>query len=40
VFDQIFAVNVRAPLMLAHHAIASLRRQQGVINIGASTLQG
>ena len=36
VFDQIFAVNVRAPLMLAHHAIASLRRQQGVIiNIGS-----
>jgi NAD(P)-dependent dehydrogenase (short-subunit alcohol dehydrogenase family) len=36
VFDRIFAVNVRAPLLLAHHAIASLRRQSGVIiNIGS-----
>ena len=26
VFDRIFAVNVRAPLMLAHHAIGSLRQ--------------
>ena len=35
-FDRIFAVNVRAPLLLAHHAIASLRRQSGVIiNIGS-----
>ena len=30
VFDRIFAVNVRAPLLLAHHAIASLRRLRGV----------
>jgi NAD(P)-dependent dehydrogenase (short-subunit alcohol dehydrogenase family) len=36
VFDRIFAVNVRAPLLLAHHAIASLRKRQGVIiNIGS-----
>lgn len=35
-FDRIFAVNVRAPLLLGHHAIESLRRQQGVIiNIGS-----
>jgi NAD(P)-dependent dehydrogenase (short-subunit alcohol dehydrogenase family) len=36
VFDRIFGVNVRAPLLLAHHAIESLRRQKGVIiNIGS-----
>jgi NAD(P)-dependent dehydrogenase (short-subunit alcohol dehydrogenase family) len=36
VFDRIFGVNVRAPLLLAHHAIASLRKRRGVIiNIGS-----
>ena len=36
VFDRIFATNVRAPLLLAHHAIDSLRKRRGVIiNIGS-----
>jgi len=35
-FDRQFAVNVRAPLLLAHHAAASLRKRRGVIlNIGS-----
>lgn len=34
--DRIFALNVRAPLLLAQSAIASLRKRQGVIiNIGS-----
>jgi NAD(P)-dependent dehydrogenase (short-subunit alcohol dehydrogenase family) len=34
--DRIFALNVRAPLILAQAAIASLRKRQGVIiNIGS-----
>jgi len=36
IFDRIFALNLRAPLLLAQHAIKSLRKQQGVIlNIGS-----
>jgi NAD(P)-dependent dehydrogenase (short-subunit alcohol dehydrogenase family) len=36
VCDRIFALNVRAPLVLAQAAIASLRKRQGVIiNIGS-----
>ena len=36
IFDGIFALNLRAPLMLAHHAIKSLRKGRGVIiNIGS-----
>jgi NAD(P)-dependent dehydrogenase (short-subunit alcohol dehydrogenase family) len=36
IFDGIFALNLRAPLLLAQQAIASLRRQRGVIiNIGS-----
>jgi NAD(P)-dependent dehydrogenase (short-subunit alcohol dehydrogenase family) len=36
VVDGIFALNLRAPLLLAHHAIASLRKGRGVIiNIGS-----
>ena len=35
-FDRLFALNVRAPLLLSHYAIASLRKRQGVIvNIGS-----
>ena len=35
-FDRLFALNVRAPLMLSHYAIASLRKRKGVIvNIGS-----
>ena len=34
--DRLFALNVRAPLMLSHYAIASLRKRKGVIvNIGS-----
>ena len=36
IFDGIFALNLRAPLLLAHHAIKSLRKGRGVIiNIGS-----
>jgi NAD(P)-dependent dehydrogenase (short-subunit alcohol dehydrogenase family) len=36
IFDGIFALNLRAPLLLAHHAITSLRKGRGVIiNIGS-----
>lgn len=36
IFDGIFALNLRAPLLLAHHAIRSLRKGRGVIiNIGS-----
>ncbi len=36
IFDGIFALNLRAPLLLAQHAIKSLRKQRGVIiNIGS-----
>jgi len=36
VFDGIFGLNLRAPLLLANHAITSLRKQRGVIiNIGS-----
>ena len=36
IFDGIFALNLRAPLLLAHHAIKSLRKERGVIiNIGS-----
>jgi NAD(P)-dependent dehydrogenase (short-subunit alcohol dehydrogenase family) len=36
IFDGIFALNLRAPLLLAHHAIKSLRKVRGVIiNIGS-----
>jgi NAD(P)-dependent dehydrogenase (short-subunit alcohol dehydrogenase family) len=36
IFDGIFALNLRAPLLLAHHAIKSLRQGRGVIiNIGS-----
>ena len=36
IFDGIFALNLRAPLLLAHHAINSLRKGRGVIiNIGS-----
>ena len=36
VFDGIFALNLRAPLLLARHAIKSLRKERGVIlNIGS-----
>ena len=35
-FDRLFALNVRAPLLLSQYAIASLRRRKGVIvNIGS-----
>ncbi len=35
-FDRLFALNVRAPLLLSQYAIASLRKRQGVIvNIGS-----
>ena len=35
-FDRQVAVNLRAPLLLAQHAVASLRRRKGVIlNIGS-----
>ena len=36
IFDGIFALNLRAPLLLAQHAIKSLRKRRGVIiNIGS-----
>ena len=36
IFDGIFALNLRAPLLLAHHAITSLRKGRGaIINIGS-----
>jgi len=36
IFDGIFALNLRAPLLLAQHAIKSLRKERGVIiNIGS-----
>ena len=36
IVDGIFALNLRAPLLLAHHAIKSLRKGRGVIiNIGS-----
>ncbi len=36
VFDGIFALNLRAPLLLSRHAITSLRKERGVIlNIGS-----
>jgi NAD(P)-dependent dehydrogenase (short-subunit alcohol dehydrogenase family) len=36
IFERIFAVNLRAPLLLAQSAISSLRKRQGVIiNIGS-----
>ena len=36
IFDGIFALNLRAPLLLAQHAITSLRKGRGVIiNIGS-----
>ena len=36
IFDGIFALNLRAPLLLAHHAIKSLRKGRGVIiNLGS-----
>ena len=36
IFDGIFALNLRAPLLLAHYAIKSLRKGRGVIiNIGS-----
>jgi len=35
-FDHQIAVNLRAPLLLAQHAIASLRRRNGtIINVGS-----
>ena len=35
-FDRLFALNLRAPLLLAQYAIGSLRKRQGVIvNIGS-----
>ncbi|HLY10938.1 MAG TPA: SDR family NAD(P)-dependent oxidoreductase, partial [Planctomycetota bacterium] len=35
-FDRQVAVNLRAPLLLAHHAAASLRSRRGVLlNIGS-----
>ena len=36
IFDGIFALNLRAPLLLAQHAIKSLRKGRGaIINIGS-----
>ncbi len=35
-FDRLFALNVRAPLLLAQRAVASLRKRKGaIINIGS-----